>query len=351
MRQLFALLAAAMLVAGCATATTVARGESEAVERERDYQIELYIATMLDRRGRLANLAYPILTANADLCGKRVRPLIGASWTTEGDLDGTLRPHRSVLVDRYGVSGRPTVVNVIKGGPAEAAGLRRWDVLMTLDGKPIPMNRFGNSRTTVFDMLQEAGADGQIEVLYRRGEQTLSTTINTRIGCAHDVVLVEDESINAFADGKDIYITMGMYRFVESDTEMQAVIAHELAHNSEGHIDKKLGNFALGSILDIAAAAAGVPTEGMFGHLGGMMFSQEFEREADYVSVYMLEKAGIDTSEVATIWRRLAMESPDSIIFASSHPTTAERFTNLDAAFAEVQSKRQRGEPVQPSRR
>ena len=35
--------------------------------------------------------------------------------------------------------------------------------------------------------------------------------------CNHRIILSQDNSLNAYADGKNIYITQGMLRFLEED--------------------------------------------------------------------------------------------------------------------------------------
>ena len=338
---------------GCATTTEVARGDRSAVAAERERQLALYLDTWLDRRGRVEELAHPILVANAELCGDRVAPVLGISWVTRGDLGWGMEDYRDALEDRYGVARRPTVVNVVEGGPADRAGLERWDVLVSLDGTPVPVDRwYADTRDEFADALREAAADGRIEVAVEREGRRISHAVNPATACASSVHLVEDDAVNAFADGRDVYVTMGMYRFVEKDLEMQAVIAHELAHNAEGHVARSIGNTAIGVILDAAVdAATGTDTGGAFGELAGLVFSKEFEREADYVSMYMLERAGIDAVEVPDFWRRIGVENPDAVVIAHTHPTTAERFVNLDEAYREIVAKRESGAPMVPTRK
>ena len=85
--------------------------------------------------------------------------------------------------------------------------------------------------------------------------------------------------------------------------------------------------------------------------LGGLAFSKDLEREADYMSLYMLERAGIDSSGAPAFWRRMAVEHSGSIRFARSHPTTAERFVSLEATHREIRAKRRAGRPLIPNRR
>ncbi len=72
---------------------------------------------------------------------------------------------------------------------------------------------------------------------------------------------------------------------------------------------------------------------------GGGAFSVEFEREADYVGLYMMARAGYAIETAPNFWRRMAMRDPKSIEHASSHPSTADRAASLDGAVDEIRRK------------
>ena len=93
-----------------------------------------------------------------------------------------------------------------------------------------------------------------------------------------------------------------------------------------------------------AATAAGVT-------LGVRAYSQDFEREADYVAMYLLARAELDTSRAAMFWRRMAVEHTGSIEndHRSTHPSTPERFVRLDSAHDEIEAKRAAGLPLIPN--
>jgi len=57
-----------------------------------------------------------------------------------------------------------------------------------------------------------------------------------------------------------------------------------------------------------------------------LLRAEDFEREADYVGLYIMALDGWPIDSAPDLWRRMAAQSPGSIKFASSHPTTAERF-------------------------
>jgi predicted Zn-dependent protease len=164
-------------------------------------------------------------------------------------------------------------------------------------------------------------------------------------------VLLLDDRINAFSDGKHIIITNGLIRAVENDNELALVVAHEIEHNVLGHIGKKRRNVPLGSIFDILVlATTGISTGGAFGRLGGAAYSQGFEFEADYARLYIAARAGYDIKGAANFWRRLAAEHPQTIEkgFAASHPSTPERFVAMEKTIQEIKEKQKLGKPLIP---
>ena len=200
-----------------------------------------------------------------------------------------------------------------------------------------------NTRKRIF-------GENKVSVKVERDNEIQIFEINPVKICNHRIILRQDNSLNAFADGKNIYITQGMLRFINEDKELQMVIAHELAHNIEGHIEKKTNNYLLGTIVDLAAAGAGVNTRGTFGSLGAQMYSQDFEREADYVGMYILANSGIEREGVANFWRRMSVENPRSISYASTHPSSSERWVNIEAVNKEIDKKILKSEPLLPER-
>ena len=101
------------------------------------------------------------------------------------------------------------------------------------------------------------------------------------------------------------------------------------------------------------AASQGIRTDmtniGM--EAGKLVLSQDFEREADYIGTYFLERAGIDASESADLWRRVAAESGAGVVYGTTHPTTPERFVNVSAAVQEIRAKQAAGQELLPNRK
>jgi hypothetical protein len=112
----------------------------------------------------------------------------------------------------------------------------------------------------------------------------------------------------------------------------------------------------LGAVVDIGLlVSAGVNTQGVFSQTGAgagrKAYSKEFEREADYMSLYFMVRAGFDTTKAADVQRKIGIAKPGTLYsnYASTHPSSPERAANLEAALQEVAGKVVRQEPLLPS--
>jgi predicted Zn-dependent protease len=178
------------------------------------------------------------------------------------------------------------------------------------------------------------------------------------VSCDYPVLLIDSDEVNAMADGNKIFVTRGLMRFVENDAELATIVSHELAHNARGHLSMVKKNSLAGGVggllLDIAAAAAGVNTQGAFSRagmsVGSSLYSKDMEREADYVGLYILALSGYDIKDAPNVFRRLGTANPKSIEgkYAVSHPSTPERFVNLEKTVEEIVNKKSSGLPLFP---
>jgi len=148
--------------------------------------------------------------------------------------------------------------------------------------------------------------------------------------------VLAEGGINAFSlPGGYIYITKPLLSAVESDDELAAVIAHEMAHVSLGHgmdlarREAKINNKAALAIL--AAVLAGKNVDpGDVVLLAGLVrngllsgYSQEAELQADANGVVYLEKAGYHAVAMLTVVEGLAqmeMEHPHEVVIFRTHP-------------------------------
>jgi len=178
-------------------------------------------------------------------------------------------------------------------------------------------------------------------------------------GCTFSFAMSDQEGVNAYADGSKIFVTREMAFFAGKDEEMATVLGHEYAHNILRHVASTQKNMVIGSLAGAAADALaqsqGLNSGGAFQRFGAygaqMRYSQDFEREADYVGLYIMARAGYPVDDAAAFWRKMATRFPDGIYTGGTHPTSAERYVALNKTAAEIRAKRESGKPLRPGMR
>lgn len=171
------------------------------------------------------------------------------------------------------------------------------------------------------------------------------------------ILLIEDRKMNAFvADGQHIFITTGLLLKLGRAEELQAVLAHEIAHITNGHITRRAANAqsmrtaaGLGLILAAATAAAGAG-DGAVGVLLGtqgsaqrvfLSHSRAEEASADQSGIRYMATAGIDPSaagDVLELFRgQEALNIGRQDPYARSHPLSRDRIRAIDGFVAAYQ--------------
>jgi predicted Zn-dependent protease len=146
--------------------------------------------------------------------------------------------------------------------------------------------------------------------------------------------------LNAFAlPGGPVWIHRGILHAAANESQLAAVLAHEIAHVAERHaasqITKQLvaNGFLgfLGAVLGNDPGAARTAQAGARVLAGGSMlkFSRDDERAADRVGLQIMQRAGWDPRGMPEFMETLRREQgrhPGSVAaFLSSHPAPAER--------------------------
>ncbi len=125
----------------------------------------------------------------------------------------------------------------------------------------------------------------------------------------------ESEAIgaNAFAiPGGIMIITDDLVKLSKNDTEIVAVLAHELGHVKKRHAFRQSIQGALSGLIlaavtgDVSSMASGLP-----GVLMQMRYTRALEYEADAFSLQALQKACLPPKAFADILLRLAKSRPD----------------------------------------
>ncbi|MBQ74507.1 MAG: peptidase M48 [Gammaproteobacteria bacterium] len=163
-----------------------------------------------------------------------------------------------------------------------------------------------------------------------------------------DVVLIDSPVINAFAaPGGIVGINYGLFTYGQTEHEISAILAHELAHLSQRHFargveaGKKTGVINLAGLLAsviLMTTVGGDAGMAAFGATQGLVqnkyltHSRARESEADRVGIDTLVEAGMDPRAMAYMFERLERANRYSSSrvpeFLRTHPVTKSRISD-----------------------
>lgn len=339
--RMVALTLVLISLAGCATTTTRPTGASDvAVEAEKRIQAALVVRTYKTDAERLYRLAYPIYQASTELCrADKVGPSLGLIGVAT--LDTVPSDYRDAAQTELGLTQGVSVTFLPVNSAAARSGLQLGDQIIGVGVTAIPVGRLGLVNFARAAQSIEASEKTIDLTVLRQGAQLVipvELELLPRIGLNYDVF---SPMVNAWADGTSINFTRGLIRAMPADASISMVVAHELAHNCQGHIEAKRTNAVGGLLLDLLAASAGVNTQGAFTDFAARAYSVDFEREADYVGLYYLARAGVSISEARDAYRLLTIETGGALTagYGATHPANPERFVRMEATEREIAAK------------
>jgi predicted Zn-dependent protease len=153
----------------------------------------------------------------------------------------------------------------------------------------------------------------------------LCTWIKYPRGYSYDIWIMTSDEINAFTCGGRIYITSSMLNFCTSDSELAAIIGHEIAHNELLHINESLSREktaqSMGSIGEMGS---------QIGFILTTSFNQKNEVHCDFWGIDLMKKGGYEVCDAVAVWNRMALNEGrvaiDEQLF-STHPYSSTRKT------------------------
>lgn len=163
-----------------------------------------------------------------------------------------------------------------------------------------------------------------------------------------DVVIIDDPRINAFAvPGGVIGVNKGLFLNAQTEHEISAILAHEIAHLSQRHFARQIQAGRKTSITSLAGLLAGIVLMATTGGEAGMAalttaqaaaqnqalkYNRSREAEADRVGIDTLAKADMDPRAMAYMFERLDRANRyvgDQVPeFLRTHPVTRSRIAD-----------------------
>ena len=166
--------------------------------------------------------------------------------------------------------------------------------------------------------------------------------------------VIQSRQINGFSlPGGHVYVTTAMLKLA-NDSELASVLAHEVGHVVARHSLKTLRESqdyegiakSLGELTGVAGNLArdlGVALGRMVGEGFLMIHTRDEEREADFLGVRTVSRAGFDPQGMITMFQKLRqIEERDSSLLGtlfSDHPDAQERIDNTKYEIARMRRR------------
>lgn len=281
---------------------------------------------------RVATIGHRLAVGGVDLCTERQwRPGI-----TLHALSQYLGPSRQAAQRAFRLDRGAGILALAVGGPSERAGLRPDDIVMAVDGRPLPEpeGRTFAAIEPLLDAFESAFADGSATLDILRGGEPLTMVVPAEEGCISRFQVVPARSPDARADGIYVQINHGLDLHVRDDSELAAVIAHEFAHNVLRHKAR----------LNALQVKRGVAA-----NLGrNAVLIRETEVEAERLSVYLLQRAGYDPQAAIRFWSRFGRRGLN-FLTSPTHPGWRRRIALFEAEIRAIRAAEAAGVRPMPN--
>ena len=168
------------------------------------------------------------------------------------------------------------------------------------------------------------------------------------------IKVIDSDEVNAFAlPGGFFYVNSGLILRAQEESELAGVMAHEISHVVARHgtkQDTKGEMMQLATIPLILLGPGGWAGYGIYEALqlaiplSYLKFSRDAEREADFLGIQYMYKAGYDPNSYVTFFERIQADEkrrPGTIPkFFSTHPPTPERIADAQKEIARILPER-----------
>ena len=168
-----------------------------------------------------------------------------------------------------------------------------------------------------------------------------------------------NRSMNAGAGHNGlIFVNRGILEYAENEEEVSMVIAHEIGHQAANHLaasrrNQIAGRVAGAVLLGVLGAAASYRSRDgaaitqaamnvggdVGGAIGGIAYSKEQEREADYLAAVIPYRAGVDLDKARGFLVKMARSSGQAETgLLDTHPAGPERIAAWDRAVLDIRA-------------
>ncbi len=171
--------------------------------------------------------------------------------------------------------------------------------------------------------------------------------------------VIREDTFNAFAGpGGNIFIFSGLVEALDTENELAAIMAHEIAHVTGRHVPEMIARSKKTSFASMAGVIAGIliglggaPAAGAALSLGSMAagqtmmlaYSRENELQADFLGLRYLTDAGYHEYGMLSALKKIRSREwfgEDEVpTYLKTHPAAAERMAMLGNTIPEAPEK------------
>jgi beta-barrel assembly-enhancing protease len=164
------------------------------------------------------------------------------------------------------------------------------------------------------------------------------------------IKVIDSDEVNAFAlPGGFFYVNSGLILRAQEESELAGVMAHEISHVTARHGTKQATKGEMMQLATIPLMLLGPGGWAGYGiyqamqlaiPLSYLKFSRDDEREADFLGLQYMYKAGYDPNAYVTFFERIQADEkrrPGTIPrFFSTHPPTPDRIAGAQKEIARI---------------
>ncbi len=260
--------------------------------------------------------------------------MMGRSWTRTLVLTATLA---AMLGNAQAATGNPTL-----GTNLPSLGNEAYAVVTPQQEKQLGADFMRRARHEM-NIVHDPELNQYLENL---GQKLVAHT--SAAGQHFHFFIINTPTINSFSvPGGYIGVYAGLILTARSESELAAVLSHEIAHVTQHHVIREIAQSKRFSLPAMAAMLAGLVLAGTGSPEGGIAtialsnaavaqtqlhYSRGFEAEADRIGMQTLNATGYNATAMPRffklMWNATRFE-PNIPAFLSDHPTTAYRIAYL----------------------
>jgi len=158
--------------------------------------------------------------------------------------------------------------------------------------------------------------------------------------------ILDSEKVNAYSTpGGYVFITRGALQACQDESELAAVLAHEIAHVIQRHIVKSLNIrsessddlLGLSQMISASANTAKIALSQTVDKAMDLLFKDGYliqqELDADQLAMLLLAQTGYDPTSLLRYLKRVDSPNMQKLSLGQTHPLSEQRFRHISSVI------------------